>query len=87
MIFGSKSLNSFPLSATYSFLKYLLYAYGQAEATLRIYTQVSIASVRPIFWPFVMLVWVATYTLWTTGLRIFAKRDSKVSIIQSILFE
>jgi len=49
MIFGSKSLNSFPLSATYSFLKYLLYAYGQAEATLRIYTQVSIASVRPIF--------------------------------------
>jgi len=34
-----------------------------------------------------MLVWVATYTLWTTGLRIFAKRDSKVSIIQSILFE
>ena len=51
LIFGSKLLSSFLMSAIYSFLKYLCYR-QTSRGKVKFITPVWIASARPIFWPF-----------------------------------
>jgi len=79
LIFGSKLLGLFSMSAFHSFLNTdLHYRQRQAVVTLKIHNFGLDRLCAIHFWPFSTLVWVSTHCLGTTGLDQLTHRYLKL---------